>query len=148
MPEEVDKDDSPQENGSTSPEKQPTGGFDSNHIKNIVVHHAKIVLAALAIWTVGWLGLHYVWVLMGLLIFAIWRMNQKDKERRMKSLREVTTNERKALARVKNLPSWVSRTWVKHLLKPRVCLCCNKRAVNLTVPIFARVLIVSYLTKF
>ncbi len=90
-----------------SSEKQ-AGGFDPNKIKNIVIHHAKIVLAALAIWTVGWAGLHHVWVLMGLLIFGLWRMNQKEKDKRMKSLLEVTKNEQKALAQIKNLPSWVS----------------------------------------
>eukprot|EP00794_Sanderia_malayensis_P003076 gene3076-3541_t len=113
MPEEdVGKEGSAQaqENGGTSsPDKQQqaAGGFDADKIKNIVIHHAKIVLAAMAIWTVGWAGLHYVWVLMGMLIFAIWRLNQKEKEKRMRSLREVTTNERKVLSQVKNLPSWV-----------------------------------------
>lgn len=95
------------QDGRSKPQNQSFAGFDGNKVKNVVIHHTKIVLAALGIWTVGWLGLHYVWVLMGLLIFAIWRMNKKDKDRRMKSLLEVTKNEQKVLAQMKDLPSWV-----------------------------------------
>ena len=96
------------QDGRSKPQNQSFAGFDGNKVKNVVIHHTKIVLAALGIWTVGWLGLHYVWVLMGLLIFAIWRMNKKDKDRRMKSLLEVTKNEQKVLAQMKDLPSWVN----------------------------------------
>ena len=76
-------------------------------MKKIAVHYAKIVCAALGIWTVGWFGFHYVWVLMGLLIYTLWKMNKRDKEKRMKSLKEITRNEQKVLSSMKDLPAWV-----------------------------------------
>ena len=89
-------------------EQETYAGFDGQTVKNAVIHHAKIVAAALAIWTIGWLGLHYVWVLIGLMIFALWRLNKKEKEKRMKSLAEVSRNEQNALIQRRDLPSWVS----------------------------------------
>ena len=88
-------------------DSEAVAGFDGQKVKNTVIHYAKLVGAALAIWTIGWFGLHYVWVLMGLIIYSIWNMNKREKEKRMKSLVEVTKNEQKALARRKDLPSWV-----------------------------------------
>jgi len=88
-------------------EPETVAGFDGQKVKNTVIHYAKLVGAALTIWTIGWFGLHYVWVLMGIIIFAIWKMNKREKEKKMKSLVEVTKNERKLLARRKDLPSWV-----------------------------------------
>ncbi|XP_065052975.1 extended synaptotagmin-3-like [Rhopilema esculentum] len=102
----LDKED---ESGSieTKKERETYAGFDGQTVKNAVIHHAKIVAAALAIWTIGWLGLHYVWVLIGLMIFALWRLNKKEKEKRMKSLAEVSRNEQNALIQRRDLPSWV-----------------------------------------
>ena len=88
-------------------EAEVVAGFDGQKVKNTVIHYVKLVGAALAIWTIGWFGLHYVWVLMGLMVFSIWNMNKKEKEKRMQSLVEITKNEQKVLARRKDLPSWV-----------------------------------------
>lgn len=88
-------------------EPEIVAGLDGQKVKVAIIHNAKLVGAALAIWTIGWLGMHYLWVLMGLLIFAIWNMNKKEKENRMQSLLEITRDEQKVLARRRDLPSWV-----------------------------------------
>lgn len=104
------------ESGEKPPKQtEVAAGLDGQKVKNIVIHYAKLVGAALAIWTTGWLGLHYVWVLMGLLTYTLWRVNNKEKERRMKALTEVTKNEQKVLAQMKDLPSWVSYSELKYL---------------------------------
>ena len=94
-----------EEVGEEKPEV--VAGFDGQKVKNVVIHHLKLVGAALTIWTIGWFGLHYVWVLMGLIIFAVWNMNKQEKEKRMRSLTQIAKNEQKVLARRKDLPSWV-----------------------------------------
>ena len=93
-------------------EPEVVAGFDGQKVKSAVIHYAKLVGAALAIWTIGWFGLHYVWVLMGIIIFSIWNMNKREREKRMKSLAEVSKNEQKSLARRKDLPSWVCCSFV------------------------------------
>ena len=97
---------------SKKEEPEVVAGFDGQKVKNTVIHYAKLVGAALAIWTIGWFGLHYVWVLMGLIIYSIWNMNKKEREKRMNSLVEVTKNEQRSLARRKDLPSWVRCSFV------------------------------------
>ena len=77
-------------------------------ILNFVLKYLKFVGGALLIWFMGWLGLSYVWVICGLMIYILWRMNQEDRQKKRDSFREAIEHEKDVVeARMEDLPSWV-----------------------------------------
>ena len=77
-------------------------------ILNFVVKYLKLVGAALLIWFMGWLGLSYVWIVCGLFIYVLWRLNADERKTRRDAFREATEKEQEVIeARMEDLPSWV-----------------------------------------
>lgn len=91
-----------------SSEKKPGPAINVGVVK-FAVKYLKFVGVALGIWFMGWLGLSYVWVLCGLMIFMIWRLNKDEKKKKRSSLQEAADNEDGAVsAKMEDLPAWVS----------------------------------------
>lgn len=91
-----------------SSEKKPGPTINVGVVK-FAVKYLKFVGVALGIWFMGWLGLSYVWVLCGLMIFMIWRLNKDEKKKKRSSLQEAADNEDGAVsAKMEDLPAWVS----------------------------------------
>ncbi|EDO32931.1 predicted protein [Nematostella vectensis] len=76
-------------------------------IVTFVLKYLKFVGVALGIWFMGWMGLSYVWVLCGLLVFTMWKLNQEDKSKRRAKLQEVMKTDSEIVAKMDDLPAWV-----------------------------------------
>ncbi|XP_074624645.1 extended synaptotagmin-2-like isoform X1 [Acropora palmata] len=77
-------------------------------ILKFVLKYLKLVGGALLIWFMGWLGLSYVWIICGLFIYVLWRLNADERKTRRDAFREATEKEQEVVeARMEDLPSWV-----------------------------------------
>lgn len=86
-------------------------------VVKFAVKYFKFVGVALGIWFVGWLGLSYVWVLCGLVIFIIWKLNKEERQKKRAILQESAklAAEGAIVPRMEDLPSWVRSATVKVL---------------------------------
>lgn len=77
-------------------------------ILNFVLKYLRLVGGALLIWFMGWIGLSYVWIICGLFIFVLWRLNADERKTRRDAFREAAEKEQEVVeARMEDLPSWV-----------------------------------------
>ncbi|XP_015764424.1 PREDICTED: extended synaptotagmin-2-A-like [Acropora digitifera] len=77
-------------------------------ILKFVLKYLKLVGGALLIWFMGWLGLSYVWIICGLFIYVLWRLNADERKTRRDAFREAAEKEEEVVeARMEDLPSWV-----------------------------------------
>ncbi|KAK2570434.1 Extended synaptotagmin-3 [Acropora cervicornis] len=77
-------------------------------ILKFVLKYLKLVGGALLIWFMGWLGLSYVWIICGLFIYVLWRLNADERKTRRDAFREAAEKEQEVVeARMEDLPSWV-----------------------------------------
>ena len=84
---------------------------------NFLLKYIKFVGIALAVWMMGWLGFSYVWVVSGLFVYVLWRMNQDEKKKRREAFKEAADHEVEAVeARMEDLPSWVRAKFVAVVL--------------------------------
>lgn len=73
-----------------------------------LLKYLKFVGIALVVWTMGWLGCSYVWVVSGLFVYVLWRMNQDEKKKRRDAFKATLEHEQESVeARMEDLPSWV-----------------------------------------
>lgn len=97
--------------------------LDDTLLLNVVTEYFKLAGLALVVWFVGYFAFSPSWLLLGLVVY-VW----KEKHTREKKLK-IEINQRTArdekneiLARVEDLPSWVS--WRKH------CIIVSRLTVN------------------
>lgn len=90
--------------------KKPAKGKEMA-IVNFLLKYIKFVGIAMAVWMMGWLGFSYVWVVCGLFVYVLWRMNQDEKKKKREAFKETAEREIEAVeARMEDLPSWVRYT--------------------------------------
>lgn len=84
-------------------------GRDEMVVVKVAIGFLKYAGIAFLIWLVGWLGFRYMWIVMAIVIYTIWKKNQEKKNEKKGIVREVAEHEETALeARLDELPSWVS----------------------------------------
>lgn len=90
------------------PQQKPGPGLNVEVVK-FAIKYLKFVGVALGIWFVGWLGLSYVWVLCGLLIFMIWKLNKDERKKKRAILEESAklAADGAVVPRMEDLPAWV-----------------------------------------
>lgn len=78
-------------------------------VVKFAIKYLKFVGVALGIWFMGWLGLSYVWVLCGLLIYVTWKLNKEEREKKKNVLKESAEMSADGAVppRMEDLPSWV-----------------------------------------
>ncbi|KAK3739454.1 hypothetical protein QZH41_017292 [Actinostola sp. cb2023] len=93
------------------PQKKEKPAIDVGIVK-FAIKYLKFVGVALGIWVMGWLGLSSVWVLCGILIFTIWKLNKDEKEKKKSALQKTAEmaadgTDGAVSPRMEDLPAWV-----------------------------------------
>lgn len=102
-----------------APGPQKKGGSPLNvSVVKFAIKYMKFVGVALGIWFMGWLGLSYVWVLCGLLIFMIWKLNKEKKDKKRVILQEAAemAADGAISPRMEDLPAWVRSSFFPNFL--------------------------------
>ncbi|XP_006011666.1 extended synaptotagmin-2-A isoform X2 [Latimeria chalumnae] len=103
-------DSSEKEAGSPAetPEEQP--GMISVDIAGILLHFAKTFVVIFPVYVLGYIGLSFSWVLIGLVIFFWWKRNKGRKSSRLLRALSFLENEEKSVKEQipsSELPPWV-----------------------------------------
>ena len=103
-------------NHTAGPGKKEGSAIDVGVVK-FAIKYLKFVGVALGIWFMGWLGLSYVWVLCGLVIYVVWKLNKEEREKKKTGLKESAEMAADGAVppRMEDLPSWV------RLMTRRLC---------------------------
>ena len=89
-----------------SVQRQQTQG---TQLMPLIVQYFKTAGLLFLVWVVGYFGFSATWVIVGLFFFVVNEQYRKVKEAKKKFAQQAVQNERQAiLARVDELPSWVS----------------------------------------
>ena len=82
---------------------------DETLLLNVIKSYFKYASAAIAVWGFGYTGFSPAWILLGLVIVVWKEKHNKEQRRRIEISQQAAKNEQEAiLARVEDLPSWVS----------------------------------------
>ena len=83
-------------------------GRDEMMVVKVVIGFLKYAGIAFLIWLAGWFGFRYMWIVMVIVVYTIWKKNKEKKNEKKGIVREVAEHEETALeAKLDQLPSWV-----------------------------------------
>ena len=100
---------------------------------SVLKRYFKYAGAAVAIWGFGYYQFSPAWILLGLVVITWKEKHNKLQQKKIEISQQAAKNEKEAiLARVEDLPSWVSRPKMLLLLFVITCLTAQKLC---TIPV-------------
>ena len=108
-------------------------------VLNIVKHYFKCAGAVVAIWGFGYWQFSPAWLLLGLVAYVWKEKKNKENQKKIEISQQAAKNEQAAiLARVEDLPSWVSSVYLQFSTNWYMCTVTARFAGSNPSPPMAR----------